>query len=213
MSKRLVSRLLGMFQSRTQVGVDKAGNRYFTRVEEVDGGSTCPHPSFPRFYLLSETFNLSSALDLLRKEDGTWMLANNQILVLLLLLVLISGATVKEKRWVEFKGADQDPTTVPVDLLVEWPKEESPITRVLKRKEEEERKAGVRPVKKIGKAESPNLQSFVKQQYTGPSSDHKKEPEEVSRPKDAEDATTDERSSEPTGTGATYKPGTWQPPT
>ena len=44
MSKRLVSRLLGMFQSRTQVGVDKAGNRYFTRVEEVDGASTCPRP-------------------------------------------------------------------------------------------------------------------------------------------------------------------------
>ncbi|RLN33973.1 uncharacterized protein C2845_PM03G02080 [Panicum miliaceum] len=58
MSKRLVSRLLGMFQSRTQVGVDKAGNRYFTRVEEVDGA-------------------------------------------------------MKERRWVEFKGADQDSTTVP----------------------------------------------------------------------------------------------------
>lgn len=44
MSKRLVSRLLGMFQSRTQVGVDKTGNRYFSRVEEVDGASTCPRP-------------------------------------------------------------------------------------------------------------------------------------------------------------------------
>jgi hypothetical protein len=47
MSKRLLSRLLGMFQSRTQVGIDKAGNRYFTRVEEVDGASTCPPPSTP----------------------------------------------------------------------------------------------------------------------------------------------------------------------
>nr|XP_034582515.1 uncharacterized protein LOC117845560 isoform X3 [Setaria viridis]XP_034582516.1 uncharacterized protein LOC117845560 isoform X3 [Setaria viridis] len=77
MSKRLVSRLLGMFQSRTQVGVDKTGNRYFTRVEEVDGA-------------------------------------------------------MKERRWVEFKGADQDSTTVPgirVDLLVEWPKEESSNAR------------------------------------------------------------------------------------
>jgi hypothetical protein len=52
MSKRLVSRLLGMFQSRTQVGVDKAGNRYFTRVEEVDGASTC---SLPCFSLLTRT--------------------------------------------------------------------------------------------------------------------------------------------------------------
>ncbi|GJM98368.1 hypothetical protein PR202_ga15375 [Eleusine coracana subsp. coracana] len=221
MSKRLLSRVLGMFQSRTQVGVDKAGNRYFTRVEEVDGG-------------------------------------------------------MKEKRWVEFKGADQDPTTVPGDLfscsfsrhvwimnlisefmylglsskcreshslmvlVVEWicwlngqrkkvptPEELAELEarrervkqniELLKKKEEEERKPGVRPVKKIGKADSPNLQSFVKQQYTGTSPDQKTGPDEVSRPKDAadtEDATTDtERSSEPTGTGATFKPGTWQPPT
>ncbi|KAK3133739.1 hypothetical protein QOZ80_6AG0540380 [Eleusine coracana subsp. coracana] len=181
MSKRLLSRMLGMFQSRTQVGVDKAGNRYFTRVEEVDGA-------------------------------------------------------MKEKRWVEFKGADQDPTTVPVEWIC-WlngqrkkaptPEELAELEarrervkqniELLKKKEEEERKAGVRPVKKIGKANSPNLQSFVKQQYTGTSPDQKTGPDEVSRPKDAadtEDATTDiERSSEPTGTGATFKPGTWQPPT
>ncbi|KAK3130456.1 hypothetical protein QOZ80_6BG0493690 [Eleusine coracana subsp. coracana] len=181
MSKRLLSRVLGMFQSRTQVGVDKAGNRYFTRVEEVDGG-------------------------------------------------------MKEKRWVEFKGADQDPTTVPVEWIcwlngqrkkVPTPEELAELEarrervkqniELLKKKEEEERKPGVRPVKKIGKADSPNLQSFVKQQYTGTSPDQKTGPDEVSRPKDAadtEDATTDtERSSEPTGTGATFKPGTWQPPT
>jgi hypothetical protein len=42
MSKQLVSRLLGMFRSRAQVGADKFGNRYFTRVEEVDGVSTSP---------------------------------------------------------------------------------------------------------------------------------------------------------------------------
>ncbi|KAG2635969.1 NADH dehydrogenase [ubiquinone] 1 alpha subcomplex assembly factor 2-like [Panicum virgatum] len=173
MSKRLVSRLLGMFQSRTQVGVDKAGNRYFTRVEEVDGA-------------------------------------------------------MKERRWVEFKGADQDSTTVPVEWIC-WlngqrkkaptPEELAELEarrervrqniELLKKKEEEERKAGVRPVKKIGKSESPNLQSFVKQQFPGP--------EEVPRPKDAtdtEDSTADtDRSSEPTGIGATFKPGTWQPPT
>jgi hypothetical protein len=79
MSKRLMSRLLGMFQSRTQVGVDKAGNRYFTRVEESDGASSYPHP-LTAFYLLTRPSNYPSALDLLWKEDGTWMLANKQIL-------------------------------------------------------------------------------------------------------------------------------------
>ncbi|XP_039834912.1 uncharacterized protein LOC120695754 isoform X2 [Panicum virgatum] len=150
MSKRLVSRLLGMFQSRTQVGVDKAGNRYFTRVEEVDGA-------------------------------------------------------MKERRWMEFKGADQDSTTVPVEWIC-WlngqrkkaptPEELAELEarrervrqniELIKKKEEDERKAGVRPVKKIGKSESPNLQSFMKQQFPGP--------EEVPRPKDAtdtEDSTTD----------------------
>ncbi|ONM22694.1 oxidoreductase isoform X13 [Zea mays] len=179
MSKRLLSRLLGMFQSRTQVGVDKAGNRYFTRVEEVDG-------------------------------------------------------TMKERRWVEFKGADQDSTTVPVEWIC-WlngqrkkaptPEELAELEarrervkqniQLLKKKEEEERKTGIQPVKKIGKAESPNLQSFVKQQFSGTPPDQQKGPED--RPKDTthtEDATTDnERYTEPTGTGATFKPGTWQPPT
>ncbi|ONM22695.1 hypothetical protein Zm00014a_028462 [Zea mays] len=197
MSKRLLSRLLGMFQSRTQVGVDKAGNRYFTRVEEVDG-------------------------------------------------------TMKERRWVEFKGADQDSTTVPVEWIcwLNGQRKKAPtpeelaelearrervkqniqriyeafilvedLHRVLKKKEEEERKTGIQPVKKIGKAESPNLQSFVKQQFSGTPPDQQKVntlgPED--RPKDTthtEDATTDnERYTEPTGTGATFKPGTWQPPT
>uniref|UniRef100_A0A0E0E8K1 NADH dehydrogenase [ubiquinone] 1 alpha subcomplex subunit 12 n=1 Tax=Oryza meridionalis TaxID=40149 RepID=A0A0E0E8K1_9ORYZ len=156
MSKQLVSRLLGMFRSRAQVGADKFGNRYFTRVEEVDG-------------------------------------------------------VMKEKRWVEFKGSDQDPTTVPVEWIC-WlngqrkkaptPEELAELEarrervkqniELLKKKEEEEKKTGVRPVKTVGH-------------------------DEVSRSKDGtdtEDATIDtDRSSEPTGTGATFKPGTWQPPT
>jgi hypothetical protein len=44
MGKRLMARMLGMFRSRTQVGVDRAGNNYFSLVEEVDGASTCPAP-------------------------------------------------------------------------------------------------------------------------------------------------------------------------
>jgi hypothetical protein len=44
MAKRLVARMMGMFRSRTQVGVDRAGNNYYSLVEEVDGASTCPLP-------------------------------------------------------------------------------------------------------------------------------------------------------------------------
>ncbi|WVZ65459.1 hypothetical protein U9M48_014818 [Paspalum notatum var. saurae] len=111
MSKRLVSRLLGMFQSRTQVGVDKAGNRYFTRVEEVDGA-------------------------------------------------------MKEKRWVEFKGADQDSTTVPVEWIcwLNGQRKKAPTPEELA--ELEARRERVKQNVER-KAESPNLQSFVKQQFSG----------------------------------------------
>lgn len=34
---KLFSKFLGFFSSRTLVGVDKVGNRYFARVEEIDG--------------------------------------------------------------------------------------------------------------------------------------------------------------------------------
>ncbi|KAL5677741.1 hypothetical protein ACJX0J_013872, partial [Zea mays] len=117
----------------------------------------------------------------------------------------------KERRWVEFKGADQDSTTVPVEWIC-WlngqrkkaptPEELAELEarrervkqniQLLKKKEEEERKTGIQPVKKIGKAESPNLQSFVKQQFSGTPPDQQKGPED--RPKDTthtEDATTD----------------------
>ncbi|KAG8057270.1 hypothetical protein GUJ93_ZPchr0002g25905 [Zizania palustris] len=171
-----------MFRSRTQVGMDKSGNRYFTRVEEIDG-------------------------------------------------------VMKEKRWVQFKGSDQDPTTVPVEWIC-WlngqrrkaptPEELANLEarresvkqniELLKKKEEEEKRTGVRPLKTVGKSESPNLKSFM-QQFPDSSLDHRKGHDEATRSKDAtptntEDSTIDtERSSEPTGTGATFKPGAWQPPT
>lgn len=36
---RFFARIAAVFRNRTQVGVDKAGNRYFTRKEEIDGVS------------------------------------------------------------------------------------------------------------------------------------------------------------------------------
>uniref|UniRef100_A0A0E0PQI2 NADH dehydrogenase [ubiquinone] 1 alpha subcomplex subunit 12 n=1 Tax=Oryza rufipogon TaxID=4529 RepID=A0A0E0PQI2_ORYRU len=169
MSKQLVSRLLGMFRSRTQVGADKFGNRYFTRVEEVDG-------------------------------------------------------VMEEKRWVEFKGSDQDQTTVQVEWIcwLNGQRKKAPTPEELaelearrervkqnieshkfsfadvavvysKKKEEEEKKTGVRPVKTVGKFESPNLKSSIPQ-FPDTSLDQRKGHDEVSRSKDGsdtEDATVD----------------------
>uniref|UniRef100_A0A0E0ILY7 NADH dehydrogenase [ubiquinone] 1 alpha subcomplex subunit 12 n=1 Tax=Oryza nivara TaxID=4536 RepID=A0A0E0ILY7_ORYNI len=160
MSKQLVSRLLGMFRSRAQVGADKFGNRYFTRVEEVDG-------------------------------------------------VI---------EWICWLNGQRKKAPTPEELAELEARRERVKQNIelLKKKEEEEKKTGVRPVKTVGKFESPNLKSFI-QQFPDTSLDQRKGHDEVSRSKDGtdtEDATIDtDRSSEPTGTGATFKPGTWQPPT
>ncbi|KAG1338536.1 NADH dehydrogenase [ubiquinone] 1 alpha subcomplex subunit 12 [Cocos nucifera] len=173
---KILSKLWGFFSSRTMVGIDKFGNRYFTRKEEIDGA-------------------------------------------------------LKDKRWVVFKG-EEDPTTIPVEWIC-WlngqrkkaPTPEEMIelaarrervrqnVTFLKKKEEAERKSlggVIHQRKSISKGGSPDLKSFI-QQFPGASFDHDRGFEEVS---DEIDGTKNkDRSSEPTGSGESFKPGTWQPPT
>lgn len=166
------------------MGVDKAGNRYFTRNEEIDG-------------------------------------------------------IMKEKRWVIFKG-EEDPTSVPVEWIC-WlngqrkkaptPEEmmemEARRERVrqnvaLLKKEEEERRAkegSARKTVNIGKAGGPDLKSFMRQ-FPVTSKDEKVEEAadatggmRNSKERAAEKAKIDPESSEPSGSGKSYRPGTWQPPT
>ncbi|XP_062017869.1 uncharacterized protein LOC133734246 [Rosa rugosa] len=182
MSKWL-GRIAGLFSSRSMVGKDKAGNRYFTRKDEVDG-------------------------------------------------------VLKEKRWVVFKG-EEDPTSVPVEWIcwLNGQRKKAPTTEemiqleakrervrqnvALLKKEEEERKAREGTTRKVvntGKAGGPDLRSFIRQ-FPGSSEgdEHKEETNEMDevRPpkeKEAEKEILSE-STEPTGSGQTFKPGTWQPPT
>lgn len=172
---KLFSKLKGFFSAKTLAGMDKAGNRYFTMKEEVDG-------------------------------------------------------LMKEKRWVTFKG-EEDPTSIPVEWIC-WlngqrkraPTPEEMIQMealrervrqnvlILKKKEEEEKKARgayLRQSKNIGKSESPDLKSFI-QQFPGASLSHNKGDRESTA---EDDAKTQDRASEPTGSGKSFKPGTWQPPT
>ncbi|CAN6691378.1 unnamed protein product [Malus baccata var. baccata] len=181
---KLFQKVAGFFTNRTMVGMDKAGNRYFARKEEVDG-------------------------------------------------------IMKEKRWVAFKGED-DPTSIPVEWIC-WlngqrkraptPEElaelEARRERVrqnvaLLKKEEEERKAregSTRKVINTDKVGGPDLKSFI-QQFPG-SSEGGVTPEESvategvrnSKEKEAKKAKEAPESTEPTGSGQTFRPGTWQPPT
>ncbi|KAL6314122.1 hypothetical protein AAG906_011861 [Vitis piasezkii] len=171
---KLLSRIAGFFSSRTMVGADKVGNRYFIRKEEVDG-------------------------------------------------------IMKEKRWVVFKG-EKDPTSIPVEWIC-WlngqrkvaPTPEEMIELEARRervrlnvallKEEEERKAkegSTRKVVKTGKVGGPDLKSFIRQ---FPAASEGDKMEEASDAMDDMRNAKETDTTEPTGTGASFKPGTWQPPT
>ncbi|KAL4308662.1 hypothetical protein GQ457_01G006270 [Hibiscus cannabinus] len=174
---KLFSRIAGFFSNRTFVGVDRAGNRYFTRKEEIDG-------------------------------------------------------ILKEKRWVEFKG-EQDPTSISVEWIcwlngqrkiaptpeemmeLEARRERVRLNVALLKKEEEERKAreGSKKVVNSGKVGGPDLKSFIRQ-FPSASEGHKVERESDERLKETREEKEKPfaESSEPTGSGASYKPGTWQPP-
>ncbi|XP_038689527.1 uncharacterized protein LOC119988535 [Tripterygium wilfordii] len=177
---KLLSRIAGLFSSRSISGIDKTGNRYFARKEEIDG-------------------------------------------------------IVKEKRWVIFKG-EEDPTTIPVEWIcwlngqrkraptpeemmeLEVRRERVRLNVELLKKEEVEKRAKEGPAHKV-KAGGPDLKSFIRK---FPSSEADKA-EEVSGARDDERSKETEagkakeepspESSEPTGSGASFKPGAWQPPT
>ncbi|KAL5707578.1 hypothetical protein ACHQM5_018467 [Ranunculus cassubicifolius] len=188
MSKLFFSRVANFFFSSSRrkslAGVDKAGNKYFTRKEQLDD----------------------------------------------------HGGIFKEKRWVTFKG-EEDPTSVPVEWIcwlngqrkqaptpqelaeLEARRERVKLNVALLKKEDEERKLreGSNPKRKTsstGKAQGPDLKSFI-QQYpssSSPNSTRGYGNEEASGDHDNSKQQQAE-SLEPTGSGASFKPGTWQPPT
>ncbi|XP_057461297.1 uncharacterized protein LOC130751686 isoform X3 [Actinidia eriantha] len=165
---KLWAKIAGLFGSRSMAGVDKAGNRYFARKEEIDG-------------------------------------------------------VMKEKKWVVFKGED-DPTSIPVEWIcwlngqrktaptpeermeLEAKRERVRLNVALLKKEEEERRAkegSSHTATKIGKVDVPDLRSFIRQ---FPDASKGRGDGETS-------GAMDGRSSEPIGSGESFRPGTWQPPT
>ncbi|XP_076897080.1 uncharacterized protein LOC143550290 isoform X1 [Bidens hawaiensis] len=181
---KIWSRLSGLFRNRTYIGADKAGNQYYVRTEQIDG-------------------------------------------------------IMKEKRWVEFKG-EVDSTSIPVEWIC-WlngqrkiaptPEEmailEARRQRVkenvaLLKKEEEERKAREgtgRKITSMGKGDGPDLKSFIKQLPVDKSAEaseatSSKRSTKIQEEKEVKhQAKQEPESAEPTGSGASFRPGTWQPPT
>ncbi|XP_050218855.1 uncharacterized protein LOC126669434 isoform X2 [Mercurialis annua] len=150
-------------------------------------------------------------------------------------------SVMKEKRWVVFKGVEDDPTSIPVEWIcwLNGQRKKAPTPEemielearrelvrqniALRKKEEEERRAregGSRKVSSTGKVGGPDLKSFI-QQFPSDSKGLKFKEEskatDRARKRDREPENAEEdplpSSSEPSGSGSTYRPGTWQPPT
>ncbi|URE23560.1 NADH ubiquinone oxidoreductase subunit NDUFA12 [Musa troglodytarum] len=185
---KLFSKFLGLFSSRTLVGVDKVGNRYFTRVEEIDGimkekrwvifkGEEDP-TSIPVEWICWLNGQRTKAPTPEARAHRTNLLDRNNIWTLFEMIELEARRELIKQN-----------------------------IAILKKKEEEERKSGVRQSKSIGKGGSPDLRSFIRQ---FPDASFAPKKDEVSDRKDV--AKKEERSTEPTGSGKTFRPGAWQPP-
>ncbi|KAJ4844376.1 hypothetical protein Tsubulata_002321 [Turnera subulata] len=159
---KLFARIAGYFSNRTLMGVDKAGNRYFSRTEEIDG-------------------------------------------------------IMKERRWVMFKG-EEDPTSVPVEWIcwLNGQRKRAPTPEEMIELEARRELVKQNVARKVG---GPDLKSFIRQFPTGSEGDkvlEESDTMERARKGEAEAEAANEeppQSSEPTGSGATFRPGTWQPPT
>ncbi|XP_059662481.1 uncharacterized protein LOC132308421 isoform X2 [Cornus florida] len=167
---KLWARLAGAFRNRTFAGMDKAGNRYFARKEEIDG--------------------------------------------------II--------EWICWLNGQRRRAPTPEEMIeLEARRERVRLNVALLKKEEEERRAkeGIKykgtSTSKVG---GPDLRSFIQQFPADSEGDRGEEASnEVDGSRKSKETEAQKEfssqekhqpeSSEPMGSGASYRPGTWQPPT
>ncbi|PKU82422.1 hypothetical protein MA16_Dca005427 [Dendrobium catenatum] len=204
---RLFAKLLGFFSSRTLVGVDKAGNRYFTRKEEVDGimkekrrvlfkGEEDP-TSIPVewiCWLNGQRKTAPTPEEMAELEAKRERIRQNVAQCLAL-----EWLSLKLKNVLFF---------VMIDMFTNMSLYH---VKVFKKEEEAKKLANAthQASRIIGKDASPDLKSFIKQ-FPDASDNQNRGSEEASVAVGDE---SEERISEPTGSGESFKPGTWLPPT
>ncbi|KAG6385589.1 hypothetical protein SASPL_154425 [Salvia splendens] len=90
-------------------------------------------------------------------------------------------------------------------------REQVKMNVALLKKEEEERKAREGKATKIGKSAGPDLKSFI-QQFPTDSEGTKIDAKSDKAFEGSREKKEEPESSEPTGSGQSFRPGTWQPP-
>lgn len=187
---KLLSRLANLFSSRTFVGADKAGNKYFTRNEPMDG----------------------------TLKEKRWVIFKGE-----------EDPTTVPVEWISWLNGQRRKAPTPEEMAVlEAKRERIKLNVSILKKQEEERKAKERNTRQrmsIGKVGGPDLKSFI-QQYPSSSLEGSKNKDGASAVEDANHkyrTSKEEKqapdiskqqaeTSEPTGSGQSFKPGTWQPP-
>ncbi|GMH05745.1 hypothetical protein Nepgr_007585 [Nepenthes gracilis] len=185
---KLFARIVGFFSSRTQVGVDKAGNRYFARNETIDGNM----------------------------KEKRWVIFKGE-----------EDPTSIPVEWICWLNGQRKRAPTPEEMIeLEARRERVRQNIESLKKEEEERRAREGSTRRgtiSGKVGAPDLQSFLRQIPTaseGVGFEAASEAEgSVGTPRETEKQRATKaqersrpRSSEPTGSGPSFKPGTWEPP-
>ncbi|KAF9595292.1 hypothetical protein IFM89_038427 [Coptis chinensis] len=199
---KLFSRIAGLFSSKTFAGVDKAGNKYFTRKHDIDGNL-----KEKRWVIFKGEEDPTSV----PVEWICWLNGQRKI----------APTPEADSNFQEMSEMEARRERVKLN-----------VARILNctfhevlKKEEEEKKAKVgssRQRMRTGKVGGPDLKSFIQQYPTASSKGDGQEEGVVdgstgryrnSIQTEEEKLTTEHPESlEPTGSGASFKPGTWQPP-
>ncbi|KAE8725487.1 ATP synthase gamma chain 1 [Hibiscus syriacus] len=103
-------------------------------------------------------------------------------------------------------------TSIPVEWIC-WLNGQGKVAPTPEEMMELEAREGNKKAVSSGKVGGPDLKSFIRQ-FQSASKGEKVERESDERPKETHEEKEEPfpESSEPTGSGTSYKPGTWQPP-
>ncbi|KAL6543161.1 hypothetical protein OROHE_010681 [Orobanche hederae] len=203
---RLWARVAGLFSSKTFVGLDKTGNRYFARTEQIDG-------------VMKE-----KRWVVFKGEDDPTSIPVERA------SPCASGDGIPNRlvEWICWLNGQRKKAPTPEEMAeLEARRERLKMNVASLKEEEEERKAkgGKATTTSIGKAAAPDLKSFIQQFPTDSEGKKVEEIDSKHVPSGKDSEETQERkedpeyiriqteSSEPTGSGASFRPGTWQPPT
>ncbi|KAK4355241.1 hypothetical protein RND71_024212 [Anisodus tanguticus] len=221
---KLWARFAGLFSSKNFVGIDKAGNRYFKRTEELDG--IMKEKRWMTFKGEEDPTSIPGGGS---GWDGQgWGLG-----------AFGSGEEIMnlEFEWICWLNGQRKSAPTPEEMAeLEARREFVKLNIARLKKEEEERmaKEGKRKATNIGKADGPDLKSFV-QQFPDASEGLMLIHITIhlfvltckggsvgcawgfhsggDKTAEASDTQKEKRSTEPTGSGESFRPGTWQPPT